>query len=278
MTRPMTPAEKQRFHGYFSNLNADAVVVTGEVDRAYNCISWTVGVTNRWLWPGSTIRQFDTFYRGFGFIRAGNGPIAAWGQSTSNMTHGSISGPGHGLRWESKCGSDLRIEHALNELVGASYGRVLAFYAHSLALAAPAARLIAEEPREIDSVFPMNAEHNEALRKATAEVSREVRETFKEAFAAWKRSWFEGGLAISSDPHSRAVGREFDTLVALGPSILPLVVEALAEPDNFIALQLYDAIQPDQKLVVQFEPDDQRILEGEQGRARHVVQHWLSNR
>jgi hypothetical protein len=85
-------------------------------------------------------------------------------------------------------------------------------------------------------------------------------------------------LAISSDPHSHAVGREFDTLVALGPSILPLVVEALAEPDNFIALQLYDAIQPDQKLVVQFEPDDRKILEGEQGRARRVVQHWLSNR
>jgi hypothetical protein len=80
--------------------------------RVYNCISWTVGVTGRWLWPGSAIANFDTFYRGFGFVRAADGPIAAWGHSSASMTHGSISGPGHGPRWESKCGPDLRIHTA----------------------------------------------------------------------------------------------------------------------------------------------------------------------
>jgi len=59
---------------------------------------------------------------------------------------------------------------------------------------------------------------------------------------------------------------------------LPLVVDKLADADNFLALQLYDAIQPDERLVVQYGPDDERILEGERGRARHVVQTWLTNR
>ena len=71
---------------------------------------------------------------------------------------------------------------------------------------------------------------------------------------------------------------EYDVLIAMGPAIIPLVVESLAEPDNFFALQLYDAIQPNDQLLVQFEADDERILEGEQGRAQRVVQSWFANR
>ena len=82
---------------------------------------------------------------------------------------------------------------------------------------------------------------------------------------------------MSSNPHTRAVGKEFDALIALGPATLPLVVEKLADPENFLALQLYDALQPSEKLLVQFEPDDERILEGEQGRARRVVRAWFAN-
>src|SRR4051794_36839723 len=123
MSRSMTPAEKQRFKGYFPGLDVNRAVVTGEMSAVYNRISWTVGVTNRWLWPGNTLVQFDTFYGGFGLHRAGNGPVAVWGRSALNMTHGCVSGPGHGPRWESKCGGDLRIQHALGELTGASYGR-----------------------------------------------------------------------------------------------------------------------------------------------------------
>ena len=105
-----------------------------------------------------------------------------------------------------------------------------------------------------------------------------TRAAFQEAFAAWKDSWFRGGLAVNSNPYSRAVGVEYDGLIALGPSIIPLVIEQLADPENFLALQLYDAIQPDPNLVVHFEADDERILEGEQGRAQRVVRAWFANR
>jgi hypothetical protein len=54
-------------------------------------------------------------------------------------------------------------------------------------------------------------------------------------------------------------------ILPAGPAIIPLVVESLADPENFFALQLYDAIQPNDQLLVQFEADDERILEGEQG-------------
>ena len=49
------------------------------------------------------------------------------------------------------------------------------------------------------------------------------RTAFETAFSAWKGAWFAGGLAVSSDPHTRAVGSEFDALIGLGPTILPLL-------------------------------------------------------
>lgn len=277
MARLMTPAEKQRFRGYFPNLDVNRAVVTGDASRVYNCISWTVGVTDRWLWPGGSIGEFDEFYRGFGYTRSGDGPIAAWGHSASNMTHGCISGPVHGPRWESKCGGDLRIQHGLNELVGASYGRVLAFYRRSRLLAAEFQALLEATVKEKKSRSVLSSAEKKLLAAQATSVPADVRADFEAAFDAWKCTWFEGGLAISSVPQTRAVGREFDALVALGPVILPLVVEKLADPENFLALTLYDAIQPDEKLLVQFGGGDERILEGEQGRARRVVQAWFAN-
>jgi hypothetical protein len=124
----------------------------------------------------------------------------------------------------------------------------------------------------------MSAAQRRTLTEERDRMPEATRAAFEPAFAAWKDTWFRGGLAISSDPHTRAIGKEFDALIALGPAILPLIIEKLADPENFLALQLYDALQPNEKLLVQFEPDDERILEGEQGRARRVVQAWFANR
>ena len=277
MPRPMSPQEKAQFRSWFPNLNVDAAVVTGEVTSTYNCISWTVGVTDRWLWPGSSISNFDTFYRGWGLVRASNGPIAAWGRSTSDMTHGCVSGPGHRPRWESKCGQSLRIQHGLSELEGANYGRVVSFYARALQLQAPAVALLEElTVALIQEAMQLTDEERSILERAVAEMPSELRQAYSEAFSAWKSTWFSGSLAIDSNPYSRAHGAEFDRLIALGPQILPLIVNSLSEEDNFLALALYDSIQSDSKLVVQFESDDPRLLEGEQGRAKRVVKTWLS--
>jgi hypothetical protein len=274
----MNPAEKQRFQSFFPNLDVNQAVVTGEVSTVYNCIAWTIGISNRWIWPGYSLANFDTFYRGFGFVRAADGTIAAWGTSVASMTHGSISGPGHGPRWESKCGADLRIQHGLTELVSSSYGRVLAFYRASRTLPAPFAAAQEEAMKGKVAKSYLSAVQKRALHEEQSRIPEEVRAAFDKAFAAWKATWFQGGLAISSDPHTRAVGKEYDQLIALGPAILPLVIEQLADPENFFALQLYDALQANEKLLVQFEPDDERILEGEQGRAQRVVQAWFANR
>lgn len=276
MERPMTSQEKTTFKGWFPMLDVDAAVVTGEATGVYNCISWTVGVTDRWLWPGSALADFDTFYQQWGFVRAGSGPIAAWGSSTSSMTHGCVSGAGHGPRWESKCGSSLRIQHGLTELESSSYGRVLAFYSKAR-IAAPFAEALAElESLKEPPAMRLSSAEAAKLQQDVTAVPAEVQAEFRRAFEAWKETWFAGGLAIDSNPRSRARGKEFDALVALGPQVLPLVVETLADEENFFALTLYDVLQADARLIVQFAPDDLRLVEGEQGRAARVVKAWLA--
>ncbi len=277
MARSMTPAEKRNFRALFPSLNVDQAVVTGEGSIVYNCIAWTIGLTDRWLWPGGSISDFDVFYRGCGFVRAGDGAIAVWGHSTSTMTHGCVSGPNHGPRWESKCGASLRIQHGLTELVGSAYGRVVAFYRRSRALKPVFAASTGKHMKQRNGKSTLTAEQRRMLREQCSRIPVDLRQAFEEAFQAWKNTWYSGGLAVSSDPHTRSVGREFDALIALGPTVLPLLIDKLSDPDNFLSLQLYDAMQPNDRLLVQHGADDERILEGEQGRARRVVQLWFAN-
>ena len=44
--RPFTNAEKAVYLKYFPDMDVDAVVVTGEVDDSYNCVAWTLGVSD----------------------------------------------------------------------------------------------------------------------------------------------------------------------------------------------------------------------------------------
>jgi hypothetical protein len=134
----MTEAEMQQLRDCFPSLDLEQAVVTGDAATAYNALSLTVGITDRWLWPGSSLESFDCFYRTFGFVPGNDGAIALWGLSPSNLTHVSISGAGHGRRWESKCGSSCRIQHGLDELAGSGYGRVLRFYRRSSLILQPA--------------------------------------------------------------------------------------------------------------------------------------------
>jgi hypothetical protein len=124
----------------------------------------------------------------------------------------------------------------------------------------------------------LSASQKRALVEVVRGVPEEVKTAFEKAFGAWKNTWFSGLLSISSDPSDRATGKEYQDLIALGPRIIPLVLEKLSDPENFMALQPYDALQTDMNLLVHIEPDDERILEGEQGRARRTVRSWLANR
>jgi hypothetical protein len=275
MSRALTPQEKQQARQIWPRLNVDAVVVTDEQTRRYNCLAWTLGITTSWVWPwgsrNATKSEFDALYRSHGFNPAAAGEIAAFGLNLNSMTHGSISGPGHGPRWESKCGAWLRIQHGLGELEGGSfYGNVLGFYTHRALLKAALAG-------EGATIQPMKLEESEAeaIKQKASAVSKDVTERFNIAYKAWVETWEHPLVIVSSNPSDRAQSTQFLELIALGPQIIPLLIERLATSDEFFTLQAIDRLLPASHLV-SLELEDPRILGGEQERAAATVRRWLA--
>ena len=77
LPRKLTAAEKTIFLSSFPLLDVDFTIVTVEPSFNYNCISWSVDVTNIWHWPGSTLANFDSFYAQFNLVRKTKGTLAA---------------------------------------------------------------------------------------------------------------------------------------------------------------------------------------------------------
>lgn len=131
---PPSASKKSQFLGYFPNLRNWSIVAPATT--AYNCISWSVGVTDEWLWPGNTVAAFDQFYASYGWTPSANGDreykkrkVALWADDTG-CTHGSRVT--YDCEWnESKCGSLDRIMHDKFQMEGGSYGKIIKYYEKS---------------------------------------------------------------------------------------------------------------------------------------------------
>jgi hypothetical protein len=230
-----------------------------------------LGITTSWIWPwGQTTppkTEFDSFYASVGHVPASSGPIAVFGLSVQAMTHGSISGPGHGPRWESKCGAWLRMQHGLAEMEGGTiYGNVLGFYEPS---AAPS-----HIRKKAMPVKNLSKSELKLLTTRIQAVDPNLRDRFESAYQAWRDACNHPLIVVSSSPLSRTHTPEFLALVAMGPDILPLLMGKLTEPDEFFALQAVDRLlRPE--FVITRQPADPSILLGEQGRALDTVRQWI---
>jgi hypothetical protein len=134
--RGNAPSASRRalIEGWFPNLQTWSV--TGPVTGSYNCIAWSVGITNEWLWPGYTVTDFDAFYalHGWSVSTSGNREykkrkVALYANNSdpSDCTHGSRET--HDCRWdESKLGPQERIMHIRHQLEGGAYGNIIRFY------------------------------------------------------------------------------------------------------------------------------------------------------
>jgi hypothetical protein len=248
LPRKLTASEKIIFLGAFPLLDVDFTIVTDEPSGVYNCISWTVGVTNFWHWPGSTLTDFDNFYAQFGLIRKAKGHVAAWGFANNNMTHGCISGPTHGPKWESKCGSLARIQHCLNELNGPSYGHVIAYYAWKIKII-PLPIYLLKYMKE-KKVF--TKEEIARIKAMIKGVPREKAADFEKKFSSWKKIWHTGSNAASSD-----------------------LANKLMDETNFLALPAFEELAG-KRFTISINAADEKVLEGEQGRAYRSVKNWIA--
>jgi hypothetical protein len=277
LPRKLTAAEKISFHNDFPLLDVDFTIVTDEPTGVYNCISWTVGVTNIWHWPGSNLTDFDNFYGQFGLQRKAKGFVAAWGGSNTSMTHGCISGPTHGPCWESKCGGWARIQHCLNELNGPVYQHVVAYYSWKLIIIGPKIPLpkYLLEYMKIKRVF--TREETAIIKELVKAVPADTAAEFEKKFRAFKNSWFKGSLSSASDPYARTKSAEYREMTAMGKVIIPLLVNKLMDESNFLALPAYESLAG-KRMSIPIDSGNEKVLEGEQGRAYRTVKLFLGSR
>jgi hypothetical protein len=116
--------------------------------KVYNCIAWSVGIRNRWVWPGVTISAFDQLYGSHGFRRVRTGRLSksdyrpvpgiqkivlyaiVYKNGKVKCTHGARQLPDG--TWTSKLGKLPLIRHLTPQaLNGPSYGRPIAVYVKS---------------------------------------------------------------------------------------------------------------------------------------------------
>lgn len=108
--------------------------------KTYNCIAWSVGIKDHWVWPGKNLEDFDKLYAKYGYrrtanldfaVRKGQQKIVLYGKNledgTVECTHAARQEPNG--TYTSKLGKMALIRHLHPEDVdGPSYGRPVAVY------------------------------------------------------------------------------------------------------------------------------------------------------
>lgn len=250
----------------FPHLVRDNVVVTGEATYLYNCISWSLGITNRWINPPQPLSNFEALYALHGYVPAHGAPalVDGW-RSYGEMTHGSRVSARVGL-WESKLGASLRITHARDGLRGELYGDIVV----SFMSAGKGASSILHGDARLSEFEEARLQHE------VGAVADGTTADFERDFRAWRATWHTGSNAFLNDTYELARGTEFGNLVAMGPAIAALVVNKMATlPDGFFALPLYEAIMAGREhLQVRHRTPDE-MADGEQARAIAAAKAWL---
>lgn len=270
--RPLTRDEKADWRQTFPAMDLDKVVATGPATQQYNCISWTVGETHAWFWPpdmypGEAPEQaFDLFYASYGLHPAPTGEVAVW-RNWDGLTHGCVSGPGHGPRWESKCGSDLRVQHGIKDLESDVYGRVDHYYSRK------------EAPPVVTpfGFLPIPDFQKDLARERAEAVAPDTRERFAGRYDAWQDFRNRPEVRAAANPAVHCNAPAFDDIVAMGPDAVPLLMDRMAQGD-FFCLRAVEAIFREHPGHAGLAPailHPEERENSEQGKASLALTRWL---
>lgn len=110
----------------------DSFEVIAPASENYNCISWSLGVTDRWLWPGNgTLEAADRLNGSYGYRRLATLDYSPGDKIVVYGVNGIVR---HQCRmmdgkWTSKMGQDVLIRFDDPEaLTGRNFGRPIAVY------------------------------------------------------------------------------------------------------------------------------------------------------
>jgi hypothetical protein len=150
--RAVTPLDKKRFKEERHVLETEyasvhpnlltnyEVLGPSSEKRTYNCVAWSLGITDRWVWPGDRVEDFDALFAKHGYrrvsgldfrVKKGVTKIVLYGMphedGTVKCTHAAKQ-DSNGT-WTSKLGRLALIRHLRpDDVNGPSYGEPVAIY------------------------------------------------------------------------------------------------------------------------------------------------------
>jgi hypothetical protein len=256
-----------------------AALVTAPNDRRYNCLSWTLGETECEIWPSRplSIQALDQEYAKHGIVRDTNGHIAAWGHSDADIRHVSLLNMPTG-KMESKLGAAFRALHLVPPRAPekASYGVILHHYRYVIGPQESRRRYLAQAEALL-AKHRLTEKQAAALAGEVGRVASDLARAFEGAYAAWRERWvFVDDVTVAamsdSDPYAATRTEEFGKLVALGPEIVPLLMQRVRDEPRAL-LVVERLLPPDAS--VEREPGDPEFL-NERTRAAQTLQKWAA--
>lgn len=236
--QPLLPGQLGAVQGHVGRLgmgHGRGAVMTGPADDHYNCMAWTLGVTDTPVWPlpqpgPVSLAAIDQLYARNGVERDFTGQISAWGHSDDVMHHLALQWTS-GL-WDSKLGRYIRAGHSLPIQFSGSYGRILHHYRFTMGPLA-AARSFAAARGVQRERFRLSADGLVRLERAAAATDTELRRVFDELYRRWRERLADPreASAWSSNPYDANTAPEFTLLADLESGVVPLVLLRSARGD-----------------------------------------------
>lgn len=205
----------------------------------YNCIAWTGGITNNWVWPPSSLSTynctganvlqcFDNFYSNnpvrypgaWNYTRTGataaNAVVDLWKRPNGDYQHGSIRKPGnnhpHGYDWESKPGGLDRQFHPRNALENVNWYGVITNYYQSTGTFARMAGANTFYATDADAVkagvavfehAKLSARANDKLAQLLNAADTKKKEQFALYYENWKQTWIQNSSMSDPDAYCK---------------------------------------------------------------------------
>ena len=271
--KPLTP----QLIGWFKHLVQGAAFISGPKNANYNCIAWSVGITNtdKQL---TNLTGADAFYYGYGYTRvdstASDGAIAIWGVPDDSpdgflITHASVRKNStiphpHGFSWESKLGWEETIMHAKKGLyesdININYGRIYCYYKPITGTVSLYSLLVDENEENLSAHLPSTeqplviipAEESYFTQSDLNRIANlkdllptTVITDFEKKYVDWKNTWSRPDIALKGNLYrEKAKSNEYNSLLnyslKYGKAMLPLIYERLKQSDIYVVNLLED--------------------------------------
>jgi len=261
---------------FFPNLKADDAIKTAPASATYNCISWSGGITNTWIWPPNPgnpwydtnpLTAFDKFYGNnpsrysgaMTYTRTGatvdNSVVDLWA-SGGVYKHASVKKPGndhpHGYDWESKPGGLMRTLHPRYALRGNDYGDVSNYYKPTGTYAGTSSQAIGgltfEESikRGLTILEKVDLSGDEKAKQSNLieNIPEKVKQEFNAKYEAWKETWDDPSLIFVSNPRMFTQSKQYEEFLSYSKeqdkAIWPLLFQRYEQGDNLVKEPLID--------------------------------------